>query len=352
MNARDGRKGRRLRRTGAGLAAALLVLSATGCAAFSTRDDEKRAAELAEESFPGRLTVIGSRILFPESTGSEITFSVTDDPDAVVRLRIDAAENRCEGADCTDALRKAVERARKDAARLRTMLDAFEDCGHPVVAADERWSEPWVEAAPTNADVGDVVTGIGSCVQRWATVAAQRQQDPLPSWVSVQLAAPDTVRRSPVPEHDQPTALRLSHRRRLAALGKKPYYVISYPLAQDGEPHVDTSSAHMRIVSPLEVRQAFSRKVEAAVLPQLRTAYPDAVTTGGAGLGVWRLQPGTVDRVRGRVLFCRRPPADGKRCLGDAAAEVTAHADGGSASVTGVRTDIRDERGVLRLPPV
>lgn len=353
MNGRGGRAGRRLRRTGAGLAAALMVMSATACAAFSTGDDEQRARELADAVFPGELAVIGSRILFPESTGSQITFAVTDDPDAVVRFRIDAAKNRCSGhKDCADVLRKAVERARKDAARLRTMREAFEACGHPVLASDERWSEPWVEAQPTDADVGEVVAGIGSCVQRWATATARQHETPLRRWVSVRFAAPDTARRLPTPKHDRPTALRLSDRRRLAALAKKPYYVVSYPLAQDGGPQVDVSSARMRIVSPLQVRQAFSRRVEAAVLPKLRAIYPDAVTTGGAGLGVWTLLPGSVDRVRGHVLFCRRPPADRGRCLGDAAAAVTADADGGSATVTGILTDIRDEHGVLRLPQV
>jgi hypothetical protein len=351
MNRWDGRRGRR--RLAAGLVAALLAMPATGCAAFSTGDDEQRARELAEELFPGELTVIGARILFPESTGSEITFSVVGNPDAVVRLRIDAAKNRCEGrTGCAAALRKAVGQARRDAARMRTMLDAFENCGYRVLATDEKWREPWVEAQPTNADVGDVVAGIGACVQRWVTAGARRQATPLPRWVSVQLAAPQTVRGLPAAKHTQPTSLRLSDRRRLAALEKRPYYVISYPFAQDDAHRVDTASAQMRIVSPLEVRQAFSRRVEAGVLPQLRATYPHAVTTGGAGLGVWMLQPGTVDRVRGRVLFCRRPPADGKRCMGDAAAVVIADADGDSASVTGVLTDIRDEHGVVRLPPL
>lgn len=68
-------------------------------------------------------------------------------------------------------------------------------------------------------------------------------------------------------------------------------------------------------------------------------------------MGVWRLEPGTVRRMRGYVLFCERPPADGERCPGDLAALVTSDPRGGDAEVVDVLTDIRDERGVLRLPP-
>lgn len=49
---------RRAGRVGGGLAALLAGLLVTGCAAFDTDDDVRRARELAAELYPGELEVI------------------------------------------------------------------------------------------------------------------------------------------------------------------------------------------------------------------------------------------------------------------------------------------------------
>ncbi|MYS56100.1 hypothetical protein GTW46_39660, partial [Streptomyces sp. SID6013] len=97
-------------RVAGSLAALLVGLLAGGCAAFGTDDDVRRARELADDLYPGELDVVDARPLFPEATGSEVTLSVAGDPDAAVRFRVDAAEDRCDGGpDCADALRAAVD---------------------------------------------------------------------------------------------------------------------------------------------------------------------------------------------------------------------------------------------------
>ncbi|MET9354561.1 hypothetical protein ABZY14_16480 [Streptomyces sp. NPDC006617] len=343
---------RRTGRVGGGLLALLMGLLATGCAAFDTEDDVRRAQELAEELYPGQLEVVDARILFPETTGSEVTLSVEDDPDAAVRFRVDADKDRCDGGpDCTDALRKAVDRARREAGHLRAMRTAFDGCGQPLLATDEKLTAPWIEARLTDRTVDDVLARVGACVQRWVTARAERDPGVAPKWVTVNLVAPGAAADLPAARGTLPAVLRFTHGPRLAALARDPYYVAAYPVGRDAHRTVDSASAGLRIVSPFEERQAFSRRIDASVLPALRATYPDAVTSGGAGTGVWRLEPGTVRRMRGYVLFCERPPADGKRCLGDLAALVTSDPQGRDAEVVEVLTDIRDERGILRLPP-
>ncbi|MFK4540911.1 hypothetical protein RKD29_000507 [Streptomyces tendae] len=343
---------RRTGRVGGGLAALLVGLLVAGCAAFDTDDDLRRARELADELYPGELDVVAARTLFPETTGSEVTLSVADDPDAAVRFRVDAAADRCDGGpDCAAALREAVDRARREAGHLRAMRTAFDGCGHPVLATDEKLTTPWIEARVTDGTLDEVLTRVGACAQRWVTARAQRDGQEVPGWVTVDFAAPGTAEGLPAPKSGLPTVLRLTHGPRLAALAGEAYYVAAYPVGDDAGRTVDAASARLRIVSPFEERQAFSRRIDASVLPALRETYPDAVTAGGAGTGVWRLEQGTLRRVRGYVLFCERPPAGGKQCLGDLAALVTSDPRGRDAEVVRVLTDIRDERGVLRLPP-
>ncbi|MFA3875540.1 SCO7460 family lipoprotein [Streptomyces sp. MMCC 100] len=343
---------RRTRRVGGSLVALLAGLLVTGCAAFDTDDDVRRARELADELYPGELDVVDARILFPETTGSEVTLSIADDPYAAVRFRVDAAKDRCDGGpDCADALRKAVDRARREAGQLRAMREAFDGCGHPVLATDEKLTAPWIEARVTDETLDDVLTRVGACAQRWVTARAEQDPRVAKGWVTVNVAAPGTADGLPAAKSALPAVLRFTHGPRLAALAGRPYYVAAYPVGDDAGRTVDAASAGLRIVSPFEERQAFSRRIDASVLPALRATYPDAVTSGGAGTGVWRLEPGTVHRMRGYVLFCERPPADGKQCFGDLAALVTSDPKGRDAEVVRVLTDIRDEHGVLRLPP-
>ncbi|MYU26469.1 hypothetical protein GTY84_32910 [Streptomyces sp. SID8352] len=348
-----GRRARWGRRSGGGMAAALVVLLLAGCGVFDTEDDERRARELADAFHPGRLTVIGARSLVPEATGSEVTFAVTDDPDAAVTLRLDASEERCEGgATCEEALANALERGLDRAAELRLVRDAFEGCGHRVLAVDRQRAAPWIAVRITQQGLDGVLEELGACAQRWVTARAERGRLGDSRWVSVSVTTPARAGKLPAAGSDRPTALRLTHGPRLAALSAQPYYVVDFPVGDDAEHTVDAARPQMRIVEPFERREEFSQRIDASVLPLLRGTYPEAVATGGSGLGVWRLEPGRIDRVRGYVLFCARPPEGGGRCLGDLAALVTADPEGGSAEVVRVLTDIRDERGVLDLPGV
>jgi len=62
-------------------------------AARGAGNSRRTAQDLADRLFPGQLTVIGSRSLFPQDSGSEVTFSVRDDPDAAVRLAVTTNNN-------------------------------------------------------------------------------------------------------------------------------------------------------------------------------------------------------------------------------------------------------------------
>ncbi|WP_239081429.1 hypothetical protein [Streptomyces sp. SID9727] len=54
----------------------------------TTKEDRAYAEELAETYCPGVLRVIEAHTPVPHSGGSEITFAMTDDSDAVVRMRV------------------------------------------------------------------------------------------------------------------------------------------------------------------------------------------------------------------------------------------------------------------------
>lgn len=65
--------------------------------------------------------------------------------------------------------------------------------------------------------------------------------------------------------------------------------------------------------------------------------------------GVWRLEPGTVDRLKGYVLFCEGP-VDPRGCLGDHAVAVTADLQGNPVGEFQMIRNVREGRGPLRLP--
>lgn len=148
-----------------------LVALAGACGVVTTKEDRRAAEELADKHFPGRIKAIGARTLFPGTGGSEVTFAVADDRDAVVRLRIDADKGTCDGKDCAGALTEAVARGRSDAAAFRTLRDAFDACGYEVIALGPTGTPPYVVAELTNATVERVLADIGGCVQRWVTAS-------------------------------------------------------------------------------------------------------------------------------------------------------------------------------------
>ncbi|WP_326614027.1 hypothetical protein OG949_37920 [Streptomyces scopuliridis] len=323
-----------------------LALLVAGCGvvtgAVTTKSDRKRAAELAEGQYPGILEVLSARTLFPQTSGSEVTFSVADDPDAAVLLRIDAAAGTCDRGPCDRALDEAVERGRSRAGELRRMRAAFTDCGYELVGANPALATPWVVAAPTNATVTRVLAEIGACVRTWPQ-ARDENGAPRRS-VTVNIVAPDLARARPTGKKNRPTVLRMTDPGLLGALAKRPHYSVSYTV-RDGV--VDPESGRAYLSFPWEDRKAFETTVRDAVIDWLRTTRPRA----GDGMvsGLWWLEPGTVDRLQGYVLFCDEP-GEGGRCSGDHAVVLTVDPKGNPVGDIRVIRDVRDDHGRVRLP--
>ncbi|MET7367730.1 hypothetical protein ABZS61_18120 [Streptomyces sp. NPDC005566] len=340
--------GSRRRRLRAGIIGALAVslsLLLGACGALGTEDDRRLAEDLAEKHVPGQLEVIGARTLFPGTGGSEITFSVTDDRDAVVRLGVDSETGRCNFEACAQAMADAITRGRADAGDSRVLRSTFKDCGYEVIAVDPAGGAPYVVARPTNSTVTQVITEVGACVQRW--VAAGGYRGPLAGkgGAAVNLVSPGVAEHRAVGRRSWPTTMRLSHSGLLASLGERPYYSVGYAIAGG---RVDTRG-RARIVRPFELKEEFARTVEEAVRRRLSSTYPQVRTT--VYPGVWQLEPGTVDRQTGYVLFCERP-AGKKLCLGDHAVVVTTDVRGEPSGELRMVSDIREDGGALRLPPL
>lgn len=340
--------GSRRRRLRAGIIAALsgsLALLLGACGVLSTDEDRQLAQELSEKHFPGQLKVIGAHTLFPGTGGSEITFSVTDDRDAVVRLGVDSEKGTCDYKACEQAMGDAITRGRTEAAGSRVLRDTFKACGYEVIAVDRTGGAPYIVARPTNPTVTQVITEVGACVQRWVTAGGTQGQLAKKGGVAVNLVSPRVAARRDLGKESWPTTMRLSHSGLLASLAERPYFSVGYDIV---EGRVDTKG-RARIVRPLELKEEFGRTVEKAVREKLRPTYPQVRTTVYAGM--WRLEPGTVDRQTGYVLFCERP-AGKKRCLGDHAVVVTTDVRGNVLGEPRIERDIREGRGALRLPPL
>lgn len=327
--------------TGALVCSVALVLG--GCGLVSTKEDRKFAEKLADEHYPGVLEIIGARKLIPQGGGSEITFSVADDRDAVVRIRVDAEAGTCNTHACAKVLDDAVKSARSEAARLRLMTRTFKSCGYEVIGIEPSSGGLWIVASPTNATVTRVLADIGSCVRRWVEADEEQGRPAQARGAWVNLASPAAAARRPAGKKSQPTAMRLSETPLLASLQSHPYYLASYSMT-DGR--IDTTGS-ARIVRPFETQQEFSRTVQEAVKTHLRASYPSVQVSDLQG--VWSLEPGTVDRLTGYVLYCERP--DGKqRCLGDQAVLVTTDVRGNPLGKPRPVGKVREGRGPLQLP--
>lgn len=336
------------RRLGAGLTGALMCAVALvlgGCGVLSTKEDRRFAEELADAHYPGLLHVIAARKLFPQAAGSEVSFSVADDPDAVVRIRVDAEAGTCNTHPCQGVLDDAVARGRSEAARLRVLITTFDDCGHEVIGVEPSSGAPWIVASPSNATVTQVLRDIGTCVRRWTEADAQSGGTAHARGASVNIASPSAARHRPAGRKPEPTAMRLSETPLLAALQSRPYFVASYSASRG---RIDTTGS-ARIVQPFEARERFAATVQAAVRERLRASHPDVVVSEFQG--VWRLEPGTVDRLTGYVLYCERPDGQ-KRCLGDRAVVVTTDVRGEPVGALREIGKVREGRGALRLPPL
>ncbi|MFD9542086.1 SCO7460 family lipoprotein [Streptomyces sp. NPDC060022] len=326
-------------------AAGSLALLLGACGVLSTEDDRQLAEKLAEKHFPGQLKVIGARTLFPGTGGSEITFSLTDDRDAVVRLGVDSEKGTCNYKACEQAMADAITRGRADAANSRVLRYTFKECGYEVIAVDPVGGAPYVVAQPTNSTVTQVITEVAACVQRWLTAGGNRGPLAQKGGVAVNLVSSRVAERRDMGKKSWPTTMRLSHSGLLASLGERPYYSVGYDIVGG---RVDTRG-RARIVRPFELKEEFGRTVEKAVREKLRSTYPQVQTTVYSG--TWKLEPGTVDRQTGYVLFCERP-AGKKRCLGDHAVVVTTDVRGNPVGELRIVRDIREGRGALKLPPL
>ncbi|MEU1277321.1 hypothetical protein [Streptomyces sp. NPDC005805] len=334
-----------------GVVVAALALLVSGCGVLSTKEDRAFAAELAERVHPGELRLIGARTLFPETSGSEVTYALRDDPDAFVRLRVDAGRERCEGSgDCAAALREARARGEAAAAEWRLLRDELGRCGYEVHAVRVLRGtvfEPWIATELTEPGLADQLARIGGCLERYAralpaATAAER------TGTSVHIASPAAVRELPRGEEDAPTLLRLSSSGRQAALAARTSHAVAYTW-RDGALLPD--SGRPRIVRTREDRLAFTAAVHDATDAWLARSVPGAraVRTWG---GVWSLLPGRLDRQRGYVLFCEGPVAADERCLGKDAVLVTVDPAGRLVAEPQVVRDVREGRGPLNLPPL
>ncbi|WP_328584532.1 SCO7460 family lipoprotein [Streptomyces sp. NBC_00370] len=341
----SGARSHRGRRVGARLGALTLALLVGGCGVLGTGGDRRHAAELADRRYPGVLDVVAVRTLFPQAAGSEVSFAVADDPDAVVRLRIDAHAGSCEGKDCAGALDRAVEEGRAQAVALRRITSSFAACGYPALAVDPGLGRVWVAASPTGSTVTRVLAEAGACVRAWAPGRDENGGATAVTSVSVHLVSPAVAARLPAGHPSWPTMMRLTDGKLLTALSKRPYYTATYPV-RDGE--VDPDSGTAVITRPYTYEKAFGDTVQREVGDRLRRTYPRAEVS--TYHGIWQLEPGTVDRLRGYVLFCDGPRADGRLCMGDHAVAVTADPEGHPVGGFRVIRDIGS--GPLRLPPL
>ncbi|MFI6292738.1 SCO7460 family lipoprotein [Nonomuraea sp. NPDC050790] len=299
-----------------------VVVLAGGCS-LGTGDDRGRAEELAAKLYPGQLKVVGARNLFPETSGSEVTFALAGDPDTVVRLRIDAEKGTCDRKPCESQLAAAVRKGKELGANWRKLAGGFQSCGHPVIAANTPLSEVWIEAEPTNATIASFLGTVRACV---GTDRA----------LSVNFATPAVAAQRPRGGEGLPTFLRMTETKVLAALSRQAYLVASY--SPGGEPSA-------RIVRPFDQRQEFEKRARAGATTWLAANRPGAMVGGVVGL--WRLRPGRVDRLVGYVLFCE---SQRQKCVGDKAVAMTVDPQGDPVGDMRVVEDVRDQGGVLRLP--
>ncbi|WP_228992016.1 SCO7460 family lipoprotein [Streptomyces sp. DH8] len=343
-----GSRRRQWRTVMTGVLAGSLVVLMGACGAVDTEDDRRAAEDLAEKHFPGRLKAIGARTLFPGTGGSEITFAVNGDRDAVVRLRIDTDKHErgsCDRKDCVGALTEAVERGRQQAEDFRTLASAFDACGYEIVAVGPTGTPPYVVAELTNATVTRVLGEIGQCVRRWVAASGPDSTSAKGQGAYVNVVSPAVADRRKRGEESWPALMRLTRSDLLASLTKQDHVSVSYQIEAG---RVDTTGS-ARVVRPFRERQKFGETVHGAVEEQLRTACPGVVVSDYQW--IWRLERGRVDRQTGYVLFCPEPDARGRCVDSDDAALVTADEKGNVVGKVRLVHDVRDGSGVLRLPP-
>lgn len=329
-----------------------VAMLAGGCG-LGTGTDKKAARELADRLMPGQLRVLGARTLVPETTGSEVTFALTSDPDAVMRLRIDAKKGHCGRKPCEAALTAAVTKAKAQATEFRLLRAALERCGRQIIALGPGATEPWIAVELTNDNVTSVLKALGLCATHWSASSSAPTSDGsygLPEGtrsLQVHLVSPRIANDRPQDKSQLPTMARLNNNRLLAALSRQTYFTAGFVLRGDQQSPV---TADLTVARTYKDREAFGRSVRTAVAERLRQTHPDAEVVDYTG--VWRLQTGRIDRFTGYVLFCEHSDAS-RRCMGDHAVKVTVDAAGVPVGSLEIVRDVRDgATGPLRLPPL
>ncbi|MGW2474064.1 hypothetical protein [Streptomyces sp. NPDC001665] len=114
---------------------------------------------------------------------------------------------------------------------------------------------------------------------------------------------------------------------------------------QTGAPWIAVSPTNATVTG----LQKFAAAVHRAVKDRLRAAHPRVQVSDYEW--IWRLEPGTVDRLTGYVLYCEEPDGD-KECLGDRAVLATTDHHGGLLGELREIGEVREGPGPLELPPM
>lgn len=322
---------------GASAPALILRGIATGLRVTSTRAHRRRVEEVVAARYPDRLRIIEARSLFPQSTGSRVTFAVTDDADAVVRLRVEESTG-----DLGAALDAAVADALAGSAELRCLLDVFAAHGFPVVALESDRLRPVVVAALADDTAEDTLGALGAAARAW-TRAHARLAHPTELGGTVLVAIRSDEPPARRGDADLPTPLRLT---RAATARATTRHVAGYPVV-DGV--ADGTPSTLFVRRDHQARAVFEERVVAQATAWLRTARPGAVATGCHGL--WSLLPGRVAESTGHVLVTdRRAPRRGRQ-RPDHALAVTVDLDGTFTAPPTLLSGVRDHRGAVTLPP-
>ncbi|MEV4311230.1 hypothetical protein [Actinocrispum sp. NPDC049592] len=315
------------------------------CGVGDAKADVRTAQELADRLFPGQLTVIGSRSLFPQDTGSEVTFAVRGDPDAIVRLAV-----RSDKTDIDQKMRDAVDLGRAQAAELRTALKVFRDCGHEIVGIGEipfvNTSfnlTVWIASPITNTTVTRLIGSLDDCVVKWRD-ARSNSESPWRSKVgNITLNILSAQQPPTLPITTGPTYQKLTDRSLAEVLAGSPHHS---GLITPGRSLGDVLAPAMSF----DEGQKFGAAMETAARDWLAAAILTPKPRLGRYLSTGnRLLPGTADKMRTYVTVCFSP-SEKLPCPDEGAIALTVDlATKMTTDFTLVRT-IRDKDGKYTYP--
>ncbi len=280
-----------------------LVSLLAACGVGDAKADVRTAQELADRLFPGRLTVIGSRSLFPQDSGSEVTFAVRDDPDAIVRLAV-----KSDKADIEQKMRDAVDLGRAQAAELRTALKVFRECGHEIVGIGEiPFANTsfdltvWTAAPIMNTTVTRLVRSLDECVAKWRDARSNSDSPWRSKAGTITLNILSAQQPPTLPIATGPAYQKLTDRGLAEVLAGSPHHG---GLITPGRSLADVLAPAMSF----EEGQKFGAAMETAARDWLATADLNPKPRLGRYLSTAnRLLPGSADKMRTYVTVCFSP---------------------------------------------